>query len=41
MERLIREEGLSYAVDPVFVLAMIKNESIFEPEARSGSEACG
>jgi len=41
VERLIREEGLSYAVDPVFVLAMIKNESIFEPEARSGSEACG
>ena len=39
--RLLQEEGLTGLVDPAFVLAMIKNESIFQPEARSGSEAFG
>jgi soluble lytic murein transglycosylase len=39
--RLIREEGLAGAVDPAFVLAMIKNESIFQPGARSGASAYG
>lgn len=41
VERLIREEGLASSVDPAFVLAMIKNESLFQPDARSGSEAFG
>jgi soluble lytic murein transglycosylase-like protein len=41
VERLIREEGLSGSVDAAFVLAMIKNESGFQPGARSGSEAFG
>ena len=39
--RLIREEGLSGLVDTAFVLAMIKNESLFQPDARSGAEAFG
>jgi soluble lytic murein transglycosylase-like protein len=39
--RLIREEGLTGAVDPAFVLAMIKNESIFQPGAQSGADAFG
>jgi len=39
--RLIQEEGLTGQVDSAFVLAMIKNESIFQPNARSGSEAFG
>ena len=41
VKRLIREEDLAGSVDPAFVLAMIKNESIFQPDARSGSEAFG
>lgn len=41
VERLIQEEGLEGAVDAAFVLAMIKNESIFQPAARSGAEAFG
>ncbi len=41
VERLIREEGLAGSVDPAFVLAMIKNESIFQPSARSGANAYG
>lgn len=41
VERLIREEGLAGFVDPAFVLAMIKNESIFQPDAQSGSDAFG
>ena len=40
-ERLIREEGLEGQVDAAFVLAMIKNESVFQPQARSGAEAFG
>jgi hypothetical protein len=41
VERLIREEGLEGSVDAAFVLAMIKNESVFQPDARSGSDAFG
>ena len=39
--RLIREEGLEGQVDAAFVLAMIKNESVFQPSARSGANAFG
>jgi len=39
--RLIKEEGLEGQVDPAFVLAMIKNESVFQPTARSGANAYG
>ena len=41
MGRLIQEEGLAGLVDPAFVLAMVKNESLFQPDARSGAEAFG
>ena len=41
VKRLIREEGLEGLVDEAFVMAMIKNESVFQPTARSGSEAFG
>jgi hypothetical protein len=41
VDRLIREEGLEGQVDAAFVLAMIKNESVFQPTARSGANAFG
>jgi soluble lytic murein transglycosylase-like protein len=40
-ERLLKEEKLEGQVDAAFVLAMIKNESVFQPAARSGAEAFG
>lgn len=41
LERLIREEGVGHLVDPAFVLAMMKNESLFQPMATSGAQAFG
>ncbi|HNX95196.1 MAG TPA: transglycosylase SLT domain-containing protein [Holophaga sp.] len=40
-DRLLREEGLEGQVDAAFVLAMVKNESVFQPTARSGADAFG
>jgi soluble lytic murein transglycosylase len=40
-ERLIREEGLEGQIDAAFVLAMVKNESVFQPTAKSGANAYG
>ncbi|MBP1627207.1 MAG: murein transglycosylase [Holophagaceae bacterium] len=38
---LIREEGCEGIVDPAFVLAVMKNESQFQPTATSGAKAMG
>ncbi|WP_005037723.1 transglycosylase SLT domain-containing protein [Holophaga foetida] len=38
---LIREEGCEGIVDPAFVLAVMKNESQFQPSATSGAKAMG
>ncbi len=39
--RLIQEEGVGDLVDPAFVMGMMKNESQFQPRARSAANACG
>jgi len=39
--KLLREEGVEALVDPAFVLAMMKNESLFQPGAHSPANAFG
>lgn len=39
--RLIKEEGVEHLVDTAFVMGMMKNESQFQPRARSAANACG
>lgn len=41
LARLIREEGGEDLLDPAFLLAVIKNESQFQPSATSGAQAMG
>ncbi len=41
LEGFIKEEGVGHLVDPAFVLAMMKNESLFQPCAFSPAKAYG
>ncbi len=41
IEKAIQEEGLQGQVEASFVLAVIKNESLFQPSATSNSDAFG
>lgn len=41
VRRILKEEGADDVVDPAFVMAMMKNESLFQPIATSGSMAYG